>query len=899
VIDPRAACRPDAPPTPLPVENRPGLSSLRYRVGTFASFREAMVEDLARADALARLTTRRSDDYAVTILELWSAVADVLAFYQERYANEAFLRTATQREAVARLAALLDYRPAPGTASGTHLAFTIEAGKEVPIPSGLRVQSLPGPGEQAQVFETLQPLRADARLNRLRIHGQPVSAPPLAAGRTEVALAAATGAPLAPLLAPRTRVIVFANGAATAPEEKEVHATRIEGARVVVEWTEPIASAAWGSGGAHAFLYTRTFRLFGHGVGPTFTAPTEVAAAGRGVKATRSTKKASGGSQAHIQIEQQASIVTPAQARSSPAHVVWHLQNVSYAYPRAGNAAEAAAAGETGTSRLCLDARYEGLVAGGRLLVADARAGGTKQLVTIVRVDQAQDELGSLADSVTRVTVKPALPAFPDRREVLVYELGRELPLATQRYPDRIAGDTVFLPVRLGDDGSVELALRAERGALTGGLKLRAEEIEVGRAVALSDASGAVFTGRVKALPAVQAPAGSTFGHLAVQLEVDGTLDLDGATAVLDGNVARAGHGETVRDEIVGSGDASKRFQRFVLRRSPVTYVPSTAGVDSSLVLLVNGARWEEVDGLFDRAGDERVFTTRTTEDGATELRFGDGVHGAVLPTGAANVHATYRAGLGLAGRVRSGRLTAALDRPPGLFSVANPLPATGGADPEPVDSARRNAPRTVRTFGRAVSLRDFEDLVTATGEVAKAQATWVWDGLGRAIHVTVAAQDGAAFSAADLKRLAATLTAARDPNHPLRVANHVPVDVVVRARVAVEASRRRSDVAGAALAALVDELSFDRLELGRPVHLSDVFRVLQGVRGVDYVDVDELRFADPAVEAVRGQEPGALQPHLAVFAARTDATAPGGVAPAEIARASDLGLDATGGLEG
>ena len=42
-----------------------------------------------------------------------------------------------------------------------------------------------------------------------------------------------------------------------------------------------------------------------------------------------------------------------------------------------------------------------------------------------------------------------------------------------------------------------------------------------------------------------------------------------------------------------------------------------------------------------------------------------------------------------------------------------------------------------MRTFGRAVSLRDFEDLVTASGEVAKAQATWTWDGLGRAIHLT------------------------------------------------------------------------------------------------------------------------------------------------------------------
>ena len=901
MTDPRAACLPDAPPTPLPVENRPGLSALGYRVGTYASFREAMVEDLARADALARLTTRRSDDYAVTILELWAAVADVLSFYQERYANEAFLRTATRREAVARLAALLDYRPAPGAAAGTFLAFTIEAGKEVQLPVGLRVQSLPAPGEQAQVFETLEPLRADARMNRLRIHGEPVSAPPLAAGLTEASLDPAAGAPLAPALAPRTRVVVFSNGAATAPEEKEVRATRTEGPRVVVEWTEPVASAAWAAGGARAFIFARTFRLFGHAVGPTFMAPSEVAATGGLGKATT---QFAAKSQAKPQVQQQAKIVASTQrARSSPAHLVWHLQNVSYAYPRSGNAAEASAAGETGTSRLCLDARYDGLVAGGKLLVADTRAGGKKTLVTIVRVDQAQDELGPLADSVTRVTVKPALTAFPDRREVVVYELGRELPLSAQHYPDRVTGDTVYLPVRIAGDGSVELALRVERGALTGGLRLSPDEIEVGRTVALSDGSGNVVTGEVKAVPAVQAPANAAFGHLAVPLEVEGALDLDGQTAVLDGNVTPAGHGETVPDEIVGSGDASKRFQRFVLKRAPVTHVPTPAGVESSIVLLVNGTRWQEVDGLFGRAGDERVFAKRTTEDGATELRFGDGVHGAVLPTGAANVHAAYRVGLGLAGRVRAGQLTSALDRPSGLLTVTNPLAATGGADPEPVDAARRNAPRTVRTFGRAVSLRDFEDLVTATGEVAKAQATWVWDGLGRAIHLTVAAQGGTEFSPTDLKRLTAALTAARDPNHPLRLANHVPVDVVVRARVAVEASRKRSDVLAAARAALLDALSFDRLELGRPVHLSDLFRVLQEVPGVDFVDVDELAFKDAAVQAARAQESGPLQPHLPIFAARTDETAPGGVAPAEIARVAaptqDATLDATGGLEG
>ena len=887
-----SACEPASPPTPLPVENRPGLSALDYRVGEYASFREAMLEDLSRADALARLTTRRADDYAVTILELWAAVADVLTFYQERFANEAFLRTASRREAVNRLAALLDYRPASGAAALASLAYTIERGKTVALPARSRVQSLPAPGEQAQVFETLEPLSADARLNSLRIHGKPVSSAPLAAGRTVAALDRATGAALLGALAPGARVVAFVNGATTPPEEKAVRAARSEDDRVLVEWTEPVASSAWAATTARAFLFTRTFRLFGHAVAPTYMQPSETAPSTGGFFGTGFAQKTGSG---ELGLKSAESTLVRRGRATSP-QFVWHLQSVAYAYPRSGNAAEAPAAGESGTSRLCLDARYDGLVAGGRLLVADTRAGGKKTLVTIVRVDQAQDELGLLADSVTRITVKPAVASLADRREVVIYELGRELPLTDERYPERMTGDTVYVPVRLAGD-AVEVGLRVERGELTGGELLRPDELEAGRRVVLSDAAGAVFTARVKATPTVVAAAGGAFGHLAVQLVVDGTLDLDDATAVMAANVAPASHGETVRAEPVGSGDASQRFQRFRLKRAPLTRVPSAAGLESSLELLVGGLRWEEVDGLFGRAPDARVFAVRTAEDGGTELRFGDGVHGSTLPTGAGNVQASYRVGLGLAGRVRAGQLTTALDRPTGVLSVTNPLDATGGADPEPADGARRNAPRTVRTFGRAVSLRDFEDLVTTTGEVAKAQATWVWDGLGRAIHVTVAAQGGALFAPSDLLRLAAALTAARDPNHPLRVANYVPIDVVVRARVGVIADRRRDDVRAAAQAALAGALSFEARELGRAVHLSEVFRVLQEVPGVEFVDVDELGFADPVVAAARAQESGPVQPHLAVFAARPDAKAPGGVRAAELARAATATVEATGGI--
>jgi predicted phage baseplate assembly protein len=868
------------------------LPELRYRVGTYATFRRAMLDSLARQEELTRLTARRSDDFGITVLELWAAVADVLAFYQERYANEAYLPTARRLESVARLAALLGYRRAPGAAALARLAFTMEAGKRAALPVGLRVQSLPGPGELPQLFETLEPLDADARLNVLRIFPQPTSATALAKGRTEATLDRALGPALSAGLAAGHRVVVFKDQQPATVEEKTIAAVRTEADRAIVTWAQPVERTTWDAA-AKAYSFARTFRLFGHNAPATYMHPETVlprTVSKKGAIAKSAQLKLKSGSELRDALVGQSELEP---------RIVWRLRTLGsseFAYPRSGNAEEAAAAGAANTSRLCLDARLGGLAAGTRLLVADTRPGGTKRLVTVVDVDQAGDVLGAVTDSVTRVTVTPALGSLPDRRGVVVYELGHELALWAQAYAERLTGNTVYVPGRLTEDGAVQVERRIERGELTPGVLVRPDELAIGRRVVLADASGQSLAATINAAATTTTPEATGFCHLVVPLAVEGTLDLETASATLRGNVAQASHGETIADETLGNGDASTSFQRFRLRRTPLTLVPGSdaGGLDSSLSVFVDGVRWEEVPELLGREPDERVFTARLVEDDAVELGFGDGVAGARLPTGRGNVHATYRVGTGLAGRVPVGALTTALDRPPGLLAVTNPLAATGGADPEATSAARRGAPRTVRTFGRAISLSDVEDLVTASGEVAKAQATWTWDGLGQAIHVTVAAQAGGTFSAEDLRRHAAALDAARDANHPLRVANVVYVDVVVRVRVGVEPDRRRSDVETTAREALLGAFAFDALQLGRPVGLSDVYAVLQAVPGVAFVDVDELRFKDAAEQQARRVEAGDLQPVLLIRAARPDAGAAGGVRPAELPRLAAPSLDAT-----
>ncbi|MGB3243250.1 MAG: hypothetical protein WBB25_01845, partial [Sulfitobacter sp.] len=126
--DPRFCncCAPGVAPTPSVVWNRPGLYQIEYRIGTFASFRQAMLDRIHQSSELSGLATRESDDHAVTLLELFSAMADVLTFYNERIANEMYLEQALHKASVEQLVALLGYIPRPALSATGALSFEIE-----------------------------------------------------------------------------------------------------------------------------------------------------------------------------------------------------------------------------------------------------------------------------------------------------------------------------------------------------------------------------------------------------------------------------------------------------------------------------------------------------------------------------------------------------------------------------------------------------------------------------------------------------------------------------------------------------------------------------------------------------------------------------------------------------
>ena len=442
------------PSTPLVVSNRPGLQAVVFRAGTYSSFRLSMLQRIASMPALSALHTRSDDDYAVTLLDMWATIADILTFYQERVANEGYLRTARLRDSILRMARLLDYHLKPGVAATTLLAFTLDKNTSLQIPVGLRVQSVPADDEQPQVYETLESILADAMLNRNRIVPAPEGFNPLAKGSTSGILAPGPeGLAAAAALSPGGRFVLFQPTTGLI-EDLVVREVRVNEGNMILTWSGSIQGANW-SFDSPAYSVNRTFRIFGYNAPSTYMEAVETAPNSGDFFWTRRT-----------------------------------FTDASYAYsPPSTNLLE-----------LQLDTKYEGIAVGTRLLIsqpASASGPGSNDLVTVTAVSQGQvifkaPSAGTspVQDTVTLLTFS-FVPPITDRRNTLIYEItSPRIKFWGYRYPGKLSGPTVHVPALRIDPETVEIGRTIEKNAFKAGARLSLKTIEVGRQVILQEPSG-------------------------------------------------------------------------------------------------------------------------------------------------------------------------------------------------------------------------------------------------------------------------------------------------------------------------------------------------------------------------------------------------------------------------
>jgi predicted phage baseplate assembly protein len=315
------------------------------------------------------------------------------------------------------------------------------------------------------------------------------------------------------------------------------------------------------------------------------------------------------------------------------------------------------------------------------------------------------------------------------------------------------------------------------------------------------------------------------------------------SSVIINANVTLATHGASVQ-EVLGSGDGSQTNQSFTLKRPPLTYVsaPTPSGVASSLQVRVNGLEWEESPTLYRLTASDQEYIVRLADDGTPTLTFGDPA--SRLKTGQQNVTATYRTGIGLAGNVAAGSLSLLQSRPPGLRGVTNPLPASGAADPQNISDARSNAPLTVLTLDRIVSLEDYQSFTQAFAGIGKAQAVALWSGETQVIQITVAAADGTPISSTDplSQTLIQAITLAHDPVQSFVVAGFQPLTFNLTAGILIDQPTYLPSVVMAEVtSALTTAFAFAQRSFAQPVTAAEILELIQGVPGVIAVDLTQL----------------------------------------------------------
>jgi predicted phage baseplate assembly protein len=894
---------------------------MRRRAGTHGTFLQAMRERLATEPALRGLTTRDPGDPSIALLDAWATVGDVLTFYQDRIAAEGYLRTATERRSILELGRLVGYTPRPGVASTVYLAYTLEDSQHDPVemPAGARAQSIPGPGELPQSFETSDPLIARTDWNnlavrtrrppsirlsealtlaQLRFAGTNTGLAPgalllLTFGTVRVLRAVATAEPSfeddvtavvlqpVPVAAAAERLRVFIEDAKAADEPVVTKAVELRTEALLGEypadiknWIERLQRAA-GNEPAPPFD-TLVPQLLadlgapvpvpGNGAAPVtdpaaivgeLLAPQVPQAASSAGLARSLTGALGAGSDAHAQL-----LIRFAPRLAASLYAALDNARVNGLEPEltsvdrfavnsalfgAGALKEPAEgpppeigratllpmsewpdwepASDESTHAVFLERAQEGVLPGS-VVVLQRQASPSRVLRVVTGAATLQRNAYSTSGLTTKLTLnKPWVSKLSMKsvRNTLVHAQTVRLPLADELMDADVGTDPVIELARVYDGltSGRWVILSGERSDMPGVTGIHAAELAM---------VAAVRHGFDPDRPGDQL-------HTTLTLATPTAHTYRRSTVAIYGNVAKATHGET-REEALGSGDGGQALQAFALKQPPLTFVsaPSASGAESTLEVYVDDVRWRETDSLAAAGPDDRTYVAKTGDDAATTVVFGDGEHGARLPTGVENVRAAYRNGIGKPGNVRPEQISLLVTRPLGVREVVNPLRASGGADAETRDQARENVPLAVTALDRLVSVRDYADFARMFAGIGKAAARRA----GRAVEVTIAGADDIPIDpASDLfLNLQGAFRDLGDPDVPVRLRTRTLVAAALSATIAIDSDRRWDMVSSRVRATLLDRFGFQARALGRPLLQSEVVTAIQGVPGVAWLDV-------------------------------------------------------------
>lgn len=782
--------------------NASSTTEIRHRTGDWSGFRTRMVAKLSTeavpngSRPLQALTARDDTDGSIALIDAAACTLDVLSFYAERHLNEAYLSTAIERFSLTCIARALGYEPSPGIAASGYLAFTTSALTTTPVsvPERTPVMALPEGSDPPPTFETIEEVEARPEWNVIPVsHRLPV--PLLVTGTEEIWVDGVDTR-----AKPGDGVLIYGSNRLASLGSERWDFRKLTEVEVDTD-------------------HAQSKMVFERPLGDSYTAPPEIAT---DVLIFRNRASLFGynapdwGSQSD-QVQQTAwgranksFAGLPADDSNDDRTRLMRRSPPVTEWPNFELADDAAVA----TNHLDLDREYPGIVAGSWIVLVDAYH---VEAYEVLRVSQRSRVDFGLTAKVSRLQLRGEHLERFDRRATVVYcepDYYRHVGA-----PDvsAVSGDAVTV---MGDFSELLDRRVSFYGPETDDPARSGEVVVVTAATydSVTDESYLVVD------PALER------AYIRNELKINA-------------NLALATHGVSAATEVLGSGNAAIPFQSFVLKGRPLTHVASADGATPSLTIRVGGVEWAQVPYLWGVSADAKVYSLRYSSDGSTVVEFGDGIHGARLPTGVENVVATYRAGQGLMGEIDAGRASMLTRRPEGVDSAFNPVGFSGAADPEGIDKIRENAPRSVLTLDRLVSLQDYEDYARSYPGIGKAMAASLSEGQRRLIHLTIASESGQPILQTDplWLALAKSIEANKDPVHHLTTASFTPRAFGVNASMLVDERYLWEDVVVSVKNALNNTFSFTARRFGQGVTPAEVTTVMQNIDGVIAIDLERI----------------------------------------------------------
>lgn len=894
-----------------PLDNAPGLNALSYRVGTHASFLRTLMgrlssqlaeqgaaDDERRSPGASCLDERHRSfllggdpDAGTALLDGWACIADVLTFYQERIANEGYLRTATEPRSVIELGRLIGYEPRPGVAASVHLAFAVQDGFDGVIPQRTRTQSLPRPEQKAQTFETSELTSARAEWNAMRAANR-------ATGRyVRIEYGAFPSSDQTHALdlgglsvKPTGRIEIFLDGVGQNVQVGDVLLVAARGTRKLTPSNVFRASDVtldpgrahttvrlvpfsddWQRGGEWDLVVPeggRSLRLDERDAADAPLPEVDALDAERRRKLGRA-----------VEPEPPPLVHVMRTKAQVFGHSVPQIMEVTIPPQRSGGTSKTTAvehepAADEAPEELYLAGEHGAIRAGSVAVLRtppDARpdealmtlvvpvssvevrsrlAYGTPGKATWLRLPEAWWSPKAKEGSEDRIDITPI-------RRTLVYAQPEPLVLVGEPLSLPVEGETIDLDSLVSELPPGRLLIVEGEVFEPGVAGMRASELVRVAATTTSYRdpllSRRLYAPWLKETKVVEftprEPATWARAHTTIALTRALEHRYHRGTVLIRGNIAHATHGET-RDEVLGSGDASVPEQHFILRQGPRTWesAATPTGIASSLSVRVSGVLWPEVAADALLGPRDEVVRSRTLGDRRDELRGGNGRRGARFPTGIENLTARYRVGLGIEGNVDAGLITQLVTRPIGVREVLNPQPASGGADADGRDEIRERIPIAARGIDRLVSVADHADFALNFAGIGKSTARLIpapadFGGAGASVEVVIAGDEGVTIAADSdlLRNLRLAFQRYGDPllRTKVRVAASVPLRLT--ANVRIEPRYEWSRVEAALRDRLFLRQGWDVRGIGEAARLSVLLEALQSVDGVRSIDVDRF----------------------------------------------------------